>query len=189
MKKMLILGLLVSCFQLVAMEETGKAKLLTFVKAQKGEDLTAYQEILLDVYPEYANNREIKAYLQEALKRQFAILAGWAGQKGKCFIKAHDGQTPVGFLTLEALNEDETEIAFHQSPLLTDYLDKAPQYLDQVKNEFPRAKVIFTSCSDKVTRMQKFIKSLGFHEDPNYLPSKEIVPNPMGFQGYKKSLE
>ncbi len=189
MKKMLILSLLVSCLHLAAMEEKGKAKLLTFVKAQKGEDLSAYQDILLKVYPKYANSEGIAEHLRESLKGPFAVLASWVGQKGKCFIKVQDGQTPVGFLTIEALDEEGTQVAFHQSPLLPEHLDKVGQYFAYTKQEFPHAKEVYAACSDKVNKMKEFVKALGFVEDANYLPTKELIPNPAGFQGYKKSLE
>lgn len=188
MKKVMLFGLLISSImlQLNAME---KKAALTFSVAQKGEDLSAYKAILLKVYAEYATNPALKEPLKESLAKPFAVLQSWIGQKGKRFMKAHDGQTPVGFLTLEALNEDETHIAFHQSPLLPEYLDNIPQYFACVKKEFPHAKVVYTACSNRVTKMQELVKKLGFVEDATYLPSKELVPNSAGFVGYKKSLE
>lgn len=185
MKKVIFSALLIAFAPLNAMEE----KALTFTRAQHGDDLSAYKEILLKVYPEYAANSAIKEYIKEVLPRSLAVLTTWIGQKGKLFIKAQDNETPVGFITLESLNEEATHIAFHQSPLLPEHLDKISQYFDQVKKEFPHAKVVYTACSDKVPKMQELVKRLGFIEDSNYLPTKELVPNPVGFQGYRKSLE
>lgn len=190
MKKVVIFGLLIVCtsMQLNAMEEK-KKDALTFTVAQKGEDLSEYREILLKVYAEYVTDPTLREPLKESLHKPFAVLSNWIGQKGKRFIKTQDGQTPVGFLTLEALNEEETHIAFHQSPLLPQYLNNIPQYFACVKKEFPHAKVVYTACSDKVTKMQQLVKKLGFVEDASYQPSKELIPNPAGFMGYKKSLE
>lgn len=193
MKKIVAIVLLISCthLYLAAMEEQKNA--LTFIKAQKDEDLSAYKEILLKVYPEYATDPVRKEALKDSLSKSFAVLTSWIGKKGNLFIKvldySNDNQRPVGFLTLEALNKDETHIAFHQSPLLPEYLDRIQQYFECAKKEFPHAKMVYTAASDKVTKMQDLIKKLGFVEDASYLPNKELVPNPAGFVGYKKSLE
>lgn len=126
--------------------------------------------------------------MKESLSKTFGVLASRIGQTGKRFIKVQDGNTPVGFLTLESLNADNTEIAFHQSPLLPAYIHKSAEYFACAKREFPHAKCVFTSCSDRVSKMQELVQKLGFVEAPEYLPSKELVPNPAGFKGYKKSL-
>lgn len=187
MKKVVMSGLFITMAfsTLNAMEETKKSALLTFTVAKKDEDLSIYKEILLNVYPEYATKEPMK----ESLSRSFAILTSWIGQKGKLFIKAQDGQTPVGYLTLESLNEEGTHIAFHQSPLLPQYLNRIPEYFGHVKKEFPHAQTVYTACSDKYSKMQELIKKLGFVEDTSYVPNKELIPNPVGFVGYRKLLE
>ncbi len=189
MKNLMILGLLASFASAnYAMEAAKNAAKLTFTKAQPGEDLTAYKEILLKVYPEFVEPK-FKEPIKEALVVRFATLAGWVGKKGKVFVKIEDQGKPVGFTTFEALDEDNTQIAFHHSPLLPEYIGQFQKHFDSVKTEFPHAQVVFTSVSDKAPKLQAIIRSIGFVEDASYVANKEIVPNPEGFQGYKKSLE
>ena len=120
---------------------------------------------------------------------RFATLTNWIGQKGKLFVKVHDGQKPVGFLTLESLDEQNTRIAIHHSPFLPEYLAKAHQFLgEQVKAQFPQAKTIYSSASGKAPKLQELVKSLGFEQDDSYKPNSELVPDSNGFVGYKKIL-
>jgi hypothetical protein len=90
MKRLAIVGLLISFATLIhAMEGEKKEKLLTFIKAQKGEDLSTYQAILLKVYPTFVDS-DNKQKINESILNRFTILSNWIGQKNKLFVKIED---------------------------------------------------------------------------------------------------
>lgn len=162
---------------------------LQFNAAQKGENLDEYKEILLKVYPEFATDHTMKLAIKALLVSRFAIILKWVGTEQHKFVKITDGQKPVGFLTLEALDKEKTRIAIHHSPLLPAYLAKAKEFLaEQVKAQFPNAKTIYSSASGKAPKLQELVKNLGLEQDDSYKPNSELVPDSTGFVGYKKNL-
>lgn len=186
MKRIIVLALLCSASIVTAMDK--KEAQLTFTRAQKGEDLTAYKAVLLQVYPAFATP-ETKDIITKTLDSRFAVILGWLGNERHRFVKIQDKEQPVGFLTLEALDQFETKIAIHHSPLLPAYLEKIKSFLEQqIKTEFPNAKMLYSSASGKAPKLQELVKSLGFEQDDTYKPSSELVPDSTGFVGYKKNL-
>lgn len=163
---------------------------LQFNAAQKGENLDEYKEILLKVYPEFATDHTMKLAIKALLASRFAIILKWIGNDQHKFVKITDGQKPVGFLTLEALDKEKTRIAIHHhSPFLPAYLAKAKEFLaEQVKAQFPNAKAIYSSASGKAPKLQELVKSLGFEQDDSYKPNSELVPNSNGFVGFRKNI-
>lgn len=189
MKRLILLSLAVSWpFALSAMEAK-KNKLLTFKTAQKGDYLGKYKEILLEVYPTFATDKSMAGPIKVSLFARFEVLTGWIGQKGKLFVTIQDEGKPVGFMSLEALNEENTRIAIHHSPILPEYQAEFRQHFDYVKKVFPHAKEIFTSASNRAAGLQALVEKMGFNKDPYYVPNKELVPDATGFTGYRRSLE
>lgn len=188
MKRILALALLCSAsLQITAMDKT--AAKLNFSIAQKGEDLTAYKAVLLQIYPQFAQDEAGKEAIKKLCEVRFAVILNWLGQPQHRFVKVQDGQQPVGFLTLEALDKEKTRIAIHHSPLLPVYLAKAKEFLaEQVKAQFPNAKTMYSSASGKAPKLQELVKSLGFKQDDTYKPNSELVPDSNGFVGFKKDL-
>lgn len=162
---------------------------LQFSAAQQGENLDEYKEILLKVYPEFATDHTMKLAIKALLVSRFAIILKWIGNEQHKFVKITDGQKPVGFLTLEALDKEKTKIAIHHSPLLPPYLAKAHEFLaEQVKAQFPNAKAMYSSASGKAPKLQELVKSLGFKQDDSYKPNPELVPDSNAFVGFRKDL-
>ena len=166
------------------------SKKLTFVSAKKGEDLSKYKEILIQVYLNITAP-EIEEYITAALDKNFPILTNWIGDKGKRFIKILDDEKKVGCVTLEALDDTETHIALHHSALLPGYIAAYQQCFDCVKNEFPNAKAVSTSCSSKLPLLQAKIKALGFKKDDSYKLNEEISEGMevTDLIGYTKNLD
>ncbi len=185
-KRILALTLLCS-LQLAAMDKA-EAK-LNFSIAQKGEDLTAYKAVLLQIYPQFAQDEAGKETIKKLCEVRFAVILNWLGKPEHRFVKVQDGQTPVGFLTLEALDNEKTRIAIHHSPLLPVYLAKAKEFLaEQVKAQFPQAKTMYSSASGAAPKLQALVKSLGFKQDETYKPNSELVPDSAGFVGFRKDI-
>ena len=90
------------------MDSHGNKK-LKFVAAKKGENLSTYKEILDKVYLKNAEPG-YETYIQETIAKTYPILISWIGNKGNRFMKILDGEQPIGFLTVAALDEDETNI-------------------------------------------------------------------------------
>lgn len=184
MKKITVLF----CSSIIFMQLSLTAQ-LQFSAAQKGENLEAYKEILLKVYPEFATDHTMKMAIKVLLASRFAIILNWVGREQHKFVKITDGQQPVGFLTLEALDKEKTKIAIHHSPLLPAYLAKAKEFLaEQVKAQFPNAKTMYSSASGKAPKLQELVKSLGFQQDDSYKPNPELVPDSAGFVGFRKDI-
>jgi hypothetical protein len=185
-KKLLALTLLCS-LQLAAMDKA-EAK-LNFSVAQKGEDLSAYKAVLLKIYPEFAKDEAGKEAIKKLCEVRFAVILSWLGKEQHRFIKVQDGQQPVGFLTLEALDKEKTRIGIHHSPLLPAYLAKAKEFLaEQVKVQFPHAKTMYSSASGAAPKLQELVKSLGFEQDDTYKPNSELNPDSTGFVGFRKNI-
>src|SRR5579872_7259285 len=153
MKAKLFLGasLFLGSTQIVAMNENAADKKdavsnIVFVAAEKGEDLSGYKELVAKVYSGHTKEGS-EDYTRRIIEKTFPVLAAWAGQKGKRFVKVLDGEKPVGFTTLKALTDDETHIAMAQSPLLPEYAGHYAKYLTCVKAQFPNATKVSVTCS------------------------------------------
>jgi len=94
-KIILFIGLLAGCgsLRLSAMEDPST---LSFVPAEKDEDLSEYESILKETYQGHGGEGS-ENYILTSLCRTFPIVAGWIGNKGNRFIKILDGEKPVGF--------------------------------------------------------------------------------------------
>lgn len=197
MKSSIMIGILIaSIFSVHAMDKAKEEVVLTFSQAQQGEQLDAYKKILFSVYTEFLYTElensshsldTLTQTIHEKLNGDFAILLGWIGKKGKQFVKIDHAGAPVGFTILESLNDADTQIAIHHSPLLPGYKKFYSQHIKYVKEQYPQVKEIFASA--KAPALQALVRSLGFVEDNSHIPNKEIVPDPAGFIGFKKSIE
>ena len=187
MKKavMLSIGLLIGCLNvmLYCMDE----KQPIFVLAKQGEDLSAYKEILTDAYLRHTNPGEEEC-TRTSIERRFPLLTSWIGQEGKRFIKILDNEEPVGFLTLEGL-DDPTRIAVHASPILPEYAGWYPLCFDRIKQEFPKAKTVSTTCPPKLAKLLEIIKKLGFEQDDSYTCNEELAAGRQDLVGYTKKLD
>lgn len=188
MKRILALALLCSAsMQITAIDKA--AVKLNFTVAKEGDDLAAYKAVLLQIYPQFAQDEAGKEAIKKLCEVRFAVILNWLGKPQHRFVKVQDGQTPVGFLTLEALDKENTRIAIHHSPLLPAYLAKAKEFLvEQVKAQFPQAKTIYSSASGAAPKLKALVKSLGFKEDRTYQPNSELVPDSTGFVGYSQNI-
>lgn len=180
---------------IMAMDDENSVK-LSFVAASPDEDLTPYMAILQGVYQkEHAgNDKDRQEYLAQIVQGTHPVLLKWVGQDGKRFIKILDGQKPVGAMTLRVLDEEQTQIAMHQSALLPEYKTHYGQFFDSVKEEFPKAEKVYTTCSPKVPALIALIKHYGFKEDNAYMGSQELhdaAPDVdcSDLQGYCKTLD
>jgi len=182
---MLSLGLLIGCLSgmLHCMDE----KKPTFVPAKQGEDLSAYKKIFNDAYLRHANQGE-EEHVRTSIDRSFLILTSWIGQEGKRFIKILDNEEPVGFLTLEAL-DDPTRIAVHASPILPEYACWYSLCFERMKQEFSKAKTVSTSCSPRLAKLLEIIKKLGFEQDDSYTYNEELAAGRQDLVGYTKKLD
>jgi len=97
-------------------------------------------------------------------------------------------------LTLESLDDEETHVAFHQSPLLPEYKSAYSRFFECVKKEFPQAKKVSTNCSSKLPKLQRMIEQFGFEEDESYVLNEEFAAvfdaeDLKDFTGYTKELD
>lgn len=172
------------CISLFAMEYESKIGKLTFTLAQKDEDLSVYEAIAINRFLPYFKTPDEKERIEKSLKRQFPILVSWIGQKGRLFIKVEKQLMPYGFLTLQALNNDETKITFNLS-IIPD-LEDMGEYIDCVKERFPHIKSLYTYARNQ--SLADYQKKLGFIKDDSYVPNKELIPDPAGFFGFRKDF-
>lgn len=184
---MLVLGLLTSLVgvSLNAMEEASKVDKLTFILAQKGEDLSIYEAIAINRFLAYFSTVDGKERMEKSIKRQFPILVSWIGEKGKLFIKVKKQENPYGFLTLQSLDEEETRITFNLSVIQeSKYMH---QYIDFIREQFPQIRSLFTYARNQ--RIQEYQSKLGFVEDDSYVPNPELIPDPTDFNGFRKDFD
>jgi len=182
MKRMLMLLLISSVgVSLKAMEEESKIDKLTFILAQKGEDLSVYENIAIKRFLTFFDTAEGKERMETSIKRQFPILVRWIGQKGKLFIKILKQENPYGFLTLQALDDEGKRITFNLSVIPdTKYMSEC---IDCVRENFPRIRILFTYARNE--HLSEKQAQLGFAKDDSYVPNPELIPDPAGFHGFR----
>jgi hypothetical protein len=183
MKRMLVLGLLISCVgvSLKAMEEESNIDKLTFMLAQKGEDLSVYEAIAINRFLTFFDTAEGKERMEKSIKKQFPILVSWIGERGKLFIKILKQENPYGFLTLQSLDDDEKRITFNLSVIPdTKYMGEC---INCVREHFPHIRILFTYARNE--RLSEKQSQLGFAKDDSYVPNPELIPDPSGFHGFR----
>jgi hypothetical protein len=187
MKIIIVFGLLVSLVgvSINAMEEESKIDKLTFLLAQKGEDLSVYEAIAINRFLTFFDTVEGKERMKESIKKQFPILVSWIGEKGKLFIKILKQENPYGFLTLQSLDDEEKRITFNLSVIPdTKYMGEC---INCVREHFPHIRILFTYArNERLTEKQA---QLGFAKDDSYVPNSELIPDPIGFHGFRIDLD
>ena len=98
------------------------------------------------------------------------------GEKSRV-IGVLDGEEAIGFLTLEALDKEETRIAVHLSGLLPAYEGWYSLCLDYIKKTlFPRTKSVSIACPSTFEELQDLLERLGFEQDDLYTSSGVLTP-------------
>ena len=150
-----------------------------FVQLKSGEDLSACKPILIKAFLHFANQDE-KAGIANSIDTNFLTVdveKCMHGEKSRV-IGVLDGEKAIGFLTLAALDKEETRIAVHLSGLLPAYEDWYPLCLNYIeKTLFPKTKFVSIACPSKFVKLEALLKRLGFEQDDSYTSS--IVLNPV----------
>jgi len=181
------LGLLffaLSFASLNAMDTEEKTSGLTFVAAQKEENLDQYGEILLREYLKFAESEQQKEFIHTRIKEIFPYLKSYIDNK-ECIIKVLHDNNPIGFISLGQLNDEATEIVLYVSPIPDEYKQEvcSKQLRDRVKDQYPNTQKLYTACPSHLTKLADFIKATGFQEDSSYKVTQELLP-PEGIVGY-----
>lgn len=157
-----------------------------FEAAQPGEDLSRFRNILERAYGKLVQEGKEEA-LHTSIDTNFPKVCNWVGQKGKRFIKVHQGEEAVGFFTFEALDDAETKVAIHMSPVLK--REAYQHVIPQIKAQFPHATKVSTAASEELVHMHAIIKAFGFKEDPEYKVTKELSLDHLGKMiGYSRDI-